>query len=81
MRAYEKKEDVEMIGITINLDSLKRLLVQYCDEQCARTQADDNDMARRLLFSDFILWLRRQQDGTQEVTTDSGDDEHVRRFR
>lgn len=52
-----------MTAITIDLDQLKLLILQFVRER--RQEGDDDiDLMRRLTLSDLLLWLRHKQEVT-----------------
>lgn len=55
-----------MMGILMDLSKLKQLMVQYTRE---RGNEDDCELARRLLLSDFLLWLQEKERIHVEKTT------------
>lgn len=45
-----------MIAMTINLDELKALIVEFIVER----GGDEEDLLRRLTLSDFLLWMQEK---------------------
>lgn len=63
MRAREETRQVSTkLAIVINEQRLRQLMLEFIAER-TNLSSDDDTLRRRLLFSQFMLWLQRYQRG------------------
>lgn len=54
------------VAITINIDQLKRLMLEYIHER-----GDNDSLMKTLTLSEFLLWLRMKENTDVEEATPS----------
>ena len=60
-----------MMAITINLDQLKQLMLEFVAARGG--DIDDDNLLRRLTLSDFLLYLRQKQEQSNVQTETNTD--------